>query len=536
MPSKFLVKAMFFYFCTWLCTSLITSVHAFADHGRESRYLPKREDSDSQAFKKQLLKLYPTEFATLPLDHSKPDGMTFKNRFWVNDTFYQTGGPVFLFDHGEEDAASGIRYLNNTWFTEMLDSFGGIGIVWEHRYYGKSSPFDISAKTSACDFAWLTVEQALADIPSFASNFSRPRFPEVDLTPKSTPWVMIGGSYPGTRAALARAIYPDTIYAAWAAGAPMRVQMDASAYHDIVYKGMNAYGLGNCTTDIHAAILRMDELLDDPTSAATLKTSFAGPGTVNKPNDEFAVMLKHRLEINWQRLDMEPELQKFCNYISTDPATNHTSPKEGWAVSKGADFTIERWASFYQQSNRTKFDEPMHSESATMAWLWQICTQLGLFQPANVGPQQIISKYLSLEASHKFCYEAFPDGLASGLMPDCPQVNETNAELFGWSALPSNTYWSCGEFDPWRFLTPLNREAEGPDYTITQAIPACNVRTEDGTVFGYVMNGSAHVLDVNVDACKMKLEEDENCKWAAHSRKLFQVALRKWLKCFEPTD
>lgn len=61
---------------------------------------------------------------------------------------------------------------------------------------------------------YLTTEQALADIPYFAANFSRLNHPDFDLTPRGTPWIMIGGSYPGIRAAITRNKYPDTIFAA----------------------------------------------------------------------------------------------------------------------------------------------------------------------------------------------------------------------------------------------------------------------------------------------------------------------------------
>ena len=38
----------------------------------------------------------------LPIDHfNLSDTRTFENHYWVNDTYYQPGGPVFLYDGGE---------------------------------------------------------------------------------------------------------------------------------------------------------------------------------------------------------------------------------------------------------------------------------------------------------------------------------------------------------------------------------------------------------------------------------------------------
>lgn len=39
--------------------------------------------------------------AQIPIDHfDVEDSRTFSNRYWINDTFYKSGGPVFLFDTG----------------------------------------------------------------------------------------------------------------------------------------------------------------------------------------------------------------------------------------------------------------------------------------------------------------------------------------------------------------------------------------------------------------------------------------------------
>ena len=42
----------------------------------------------------------------IPLDHFTTDNRTFKNRFFVNDTYYKPGGPVFFYDNGEQGASS----------------------------------------------------------------------------------------------------------------------------------------------------------------------------------------------------------------------------------------------------------------------------------------------------------------------------------------------------------------------------------------------------------------------------------------------
>lgn len=279
----------------------------------------------------------------------------------------------------------------------MVDAFGGIGIVWEHRYYGTSVPVNITLDTPPEAFRYLTTEQSLADVVTFASNFSRPDIHK-DLTPAGTPWVFVGGSYPGMRAAFMREFYPDTITASFASSAPVEAKVDMSVYFEPVYRGMNAYGFGNCTADIHAAILYMDKLMESPAAAATLKEQFLGRGAANNSNPTFADALT-TIFYQWQGYGVEGGslgLRAFCDYIETDPATNATAPAEGWAASKGANYTIARWASFpyfYQEvnsymttdcegpfvTNKTaaptdcnldlRFEDP-----ASISWTWQYCT------------------------------------------------------------------------------------------------------------------------------------------------------------------
>lgn len=77
------------------------------------------------------------EYVSLKLDHFGKSKDTFNNRFWVAESGYKAGGPVFIYDVGEADASGSwqFRLQNETsFFKQIVDQFGGIGIVWEHRF------------------------------------------------------------------------------------------------------------------------------------------------------------------------------------------------------------------------------------------------------------------------------------------------------------------------------------------------------------------------------------------------------------------
>src|SRR5947207_1270072 len=252
---------------------------------------------------------------------------------------------------------------------------------------------------------WLSTEQALADIPYFAANFSRNNFPNIDFTPSSTPWIFIGGSYAGMRAAFVRNMYPDTIFASYASSAPVEARIDMSIYYEQVWRGMNAYGWCNCTKDIKAALNEMDAQMRNPFSSAALKQKFLGHGAEKNSNEGFADALIYPF-YEWQSYGVEGGafgLRSFCDWLETDPATNQTSNADGWASTKGAQFAIDRWASWpswtkavntYTPTNCTgpsgnssiNSTQPVDcnldgafTDPASVSWTWQYCTQWGTF-------------------------------------------------------------------------------------------------------------------------------------------------------------
>lgn len=225
------------YPCFTLDTTKTVSTMSAIDHGNANPALdPQRLGltNDTQHFQNGTFvpPLIHNGTVILNINHfgESPPPYTFANRFWVIDEYYRPGGPVFTFDTGETEDA----YLYSPWLTgadsffrKYVQEFGGIGILWEHRYYGQSTPYAINVNTTSSQMSFLTTEQALEDFIVFAQSFKwkiggprAEKIPEagligtiVDFNPKNSPWVHIGGSYPGVRAALLRDRYPDTIFA-----------------------------------------------------------------------------------------------------------------------------------------------------------------------------------------------------------------------------------------------------------------------------------------------------------------------------------
>jgi hypothetical protein len=352
------------------------------------------------------------EYVTLPIDnfaHTKNQDVsyqgTFNNRYWAASSSYKPGGPVFIYDVGEADAAPNALFRlqdPTSFFKQIVDQYHGIGIVWEHRFYGNSSPSGpVDINTPAEDFRFLTTEQSLADVVGFAKQFSlKSRGVQEDLSPQKTPWVFVGGSYPGMRAAFMRNMYPETIYASYASSAPVQASVDQSFYFEPVWRGMQKYGFGNCSRAIQSATRYIDGVFDskDKKAADDLKILFLGKGAEKNSAATFADALT-TIFATWQSYGVEggnTGLRKLCDWIETG-SLNGTAPNATMSVEKKKiPKEVQSWATYpyftknvnqYLETNcsgkadvegncdlNRKFTDP-----AMISWTWQYCTQWGKF-------------------------------------------------------------------------------------------------------------------------------------------------------------
>lgn len=146
-------------------------------------------------------------------------------------------------------------------------------------------PFPVNDNTTKEQWQFHTVEQALEDVIYFAQRFSFPH-PDSHTTsyrphPSTTPWIVIGGSYPGIRAAYLRIRNPETIFASWSSSGPVEAQIDMSSYWQAAERALPR----NCSNDWIAVTKYFDEVLTDGSDqevynlkARIIAAEFTGPG------------------------------------------------------------------------------------------------------------------------------------------------------------------------------------------------------------------------------------------------------------------
>lgn len=220
----------------------------------------------------------PPRFFTQQLDHFAADQpRTWQQAYFVNDTFWKVGGPVFLCVGGEGPPLTGAAVSSSVHCNvavEHLQEFGALMLALEHRFYGchNSSACPYTAD-DAKPLRWLSSRQALADIAALHAHITS----ELKLPP-TTKWVTFGGSYPGMLASWARLLYPNLIHASISSSAPVHAKLDMPEYNDLVARAYSLPSVGGsdaCRHTIAAGHATIGKLMRTAIGRAILVSKFA---------------------------------------------------------------------------------------------------------------------------------------------------------------------------------------------------------------------------------------------------------------------
>lgn len=506
---------------------------------------------------------------SIPVDHFDSfNDDTYPNRFFVNDTYYKTGGPVILLDVGQVGISRSIasivlgEHRGDSAPMRLAKKLNGLVVALEHRYYGYSRPVPMVERSGlpragASGYEYLTIDQALEDLAYFANKFNttRLRYNDVvrntsNLGPYNTPWIVMGGSYGGSRAAWSRVKHPEIFHASWASSAPMQFPFDGSILVNPIMHALPR----NCTDDIAAAVKYVDGVATRTSSKAwgriqaavyTVTNSEESSDSISKAYDmtpfDVGIKLQYAIRVmgDYQAFGAIRTTQVMCDHLEsfdvesfqiaeaaakTDKAfvsrilsnIGDVRPsRRGVAASNSENGSYYAFAALLYGANQAarslEYDvrrdldliersTPITPKMDDQSWYWQLLSELGGFQGSNASNTdnyQVVSKYANVTAVHEILkQDLFPD-FSTYNIPTRPN----NTQILGWGGWNtnvSNVMFTNGEFDAWRAFSVVSQEtASGaPNRTVTQRIPACNKAPNGRDVFGLVVAGAAHAQDM----------------------------------------
>lgn len=169
------------------------------------------------------------------LDHFANNGFlkTFKLRYIVDAQYWDPStGPILFYAGNEGDIEN--FYKNSGFMTTTAASqLNALVVFGEHRYFGKSFPFDKTVAFKPENNIYLTLEQTMMDYVELV-KYIRYRYGATDK-----PCFVFGGSYGGMLASWIRMKYPATFQGAYASSAPILYFQNSptaplEAFNDII--------------------------------------------------------------------------------------------------------------------------------------------------------------------------------------------------------------------------------------------------------------------------------------------------------------
>ncbi|XP_029026804.1 thymus-specific serine protease isoform X2 [Betta splendens] len=390
-----------------------------------------------------------------PLDHfNRQSAGTFPQRFFVNDAYWRRpDGPVFLYIGGEGplyefDVLAGHH-------VDMAEEHRALLVALEHRYYGDSINPD-GLKTE--NLAGLSSQQALADLAEFSQYISQ----TYNLSHRNT-WISFGGSYSGALSAWFRGKYPHLVYGAVASSAPVKAQLDFSAYSNVVGASLANEAVGGsekCVAAVRGAFAAVERVLTRG-DVRQLAADFRCCQVPDAADDQVELMqsladiVMGTVQYNEEGVLMS--IRELCSVM-----TNSSSTRDGRTEADTYGRLVQL-AQMYRSSgeeacldvSREKAVKDLmntvHSmRRAERQWTYQTCTEFGFYQTCEEAACPF-SGMLTLQMDTQLCPLLF--AVSQHSLP--ARVAFTNTHYGGDSPHTHRILYVNGGIDPWKALSVL---------------------------------------------------------------------------------
>jgi hypothetical protein len=305
---------------------------------------------------------------------------TYKQKFYVDYTYYVVGAPVLFYVGGEGPLGGSPGGHVST----LAQKLNGLIVALEHRYYGESVPLSID-KTA--NYAYLTVEQALADASTWATWFQQSF---LGNSPSPNVWISIGGSYPGALSAFLREKYPDIFHISWSSSGVVEAIYNFTAFDQVIAKAVGS----TCYDAVYAAITAFENVWSDPTAVQNLYKIFNAPADLTR--EDFGWMISDSIAMSSQY----GSKLALCSAMvgSSDPLQSLAD----WTNSHyGPTFASQCYYNTACLSDPTRVAEWAN----TKTWIYQCCVEWAFWQvsyPGALRPASVTLDYFKEQCAAAF--------------------------------------------------------------------------------------------------------------------------------------
>ncbi|KAI7790067.1 thymus-specific serine protease isoform X1 [Triplophysa rosa] len=400
------------------------------------------------------------------LDHfNGADTRVWKQRYFINDSFYRPGGPVFLMIGGE-GPANPAWMQHGTWLL-YAQKLGALCLLLEHRFYGKSHPTE---NLSNANLQFLSSRQALADLAHFRTVTAAVR----GLT--NSKWVAFGGSYPGSLAAWFRLKYPHLVHAAVATSAPVHATVNFPEYLEVVWRSLAAEN-PECPLLVKKASDTLVARLHDPKTYDNITKDFRFCSKIQIQSKMDSAYILETLAGNFMDVVQYNEdnrafegaggtnitIKVLCGMMLDsslgDPYERYAALDRLMQKTFSESCTDVQYKNYIQDMSNTSWSGP--GAEGGRQWVYQTCTEFGFYQSTD-SPNQPFSGF-PLQYYLQQCADIY--NLSTSL-DDI--VQQTNEEYGGYDIRTTRIVFPNGSIDPWHAL--------GVTKDITDDLPAVFIK------------------------------------------------------------
>ncbi|KAE8010590.1 hypothetical protein FH972_006947 [Carpinus fangiana] len=375
------------------------------------------------------------------LDHFSPyDHRRFQQRYYeFFDYFRVPDGPIFLKICGES-SCDGIA---NDYISVLAKKFGAAVVSLEHRYYGKSSPFN-SLKTE--NLRYLSSKQALYDLAVFRQYYQKSLDLKLNRSNVENPWFVFGISYPGALSAWFRLKFPHLTCGSLASSAVVHAVYNFTEFDQQIGESAGP--------ECKAALQEINQLVEQrlATDQKAVKTLFGAAELMI--DGDFLYFLADAAVTAFQYGNPD----KVCSPLIQ--------------AKKAGDDLVEAYAKYVKEYYLGSFGVKVQTydqkhlkntaiteDSADRLWWFQVCTEVAYFQVAPLN-DSIRSSKVDTRYHLDLCKNVF----GAGIYPD---VAATNIYYGGTKIAGSKIVFTNGSQDPWRHASKQISSTDMPSYIIS---------------------------------------------------------------------
>ncbi|KAJ4963187.1 hypothetical protein NE237_023126 [Protea cynaroides] len=375
------------------------------------------------------------------LDHFSPlDHRQFRQRYYeFSDNFQVPDGPIFLKICGEA-SCDGIQ---NDYTSVLAKKFGAALVSLEHRYYGKSSPFN-SLTTE--NLRYLSSKQALFDLAVFRQYYQESLNMKLNRSNVENRWFVFGVSYAGALSAWFRLKFPHLTCGSLASSAVVHAVYNFTDFDKQIGESAGA--------DCKAALQEVTKLVDEKLASDGKAVKALFGAAKFKIDGDFLFFLADAAVMAFQYGN--PDV--LCSPL-VDAKNNGLSVVDAYANYVKSFFLGKFGVDIqtYDQQYLKNTDLPEGNEARL--WWFQVCTEVAYFQVAPPN-DSMRSSMVDLRYHLDLCKNVFGEGIY-------PDVDMTNIYYGGTDIAGSKIVFSNGSQDPWRHASKQTSSPNMPSYIIS---------------------------------------------------------------------